>query len=264
MTRRRFSSGLFSAVLASSITLAACTGQVLEEEAAIGAAPLEAATFIPWASTLDRTPPISTDTSACDAQVDPTRSGTGIFSTIRAALDHARTNSLLGAGYVLCIFHNAAAYNEKFLINVGGSSTNPLIVRGIPDADGNLPQINGDGATDDDWDVHDDSYQGGVLRVIGTSSTAADHVVVENLKIFGARRGGLFYRIVNGSNVSDQYWAYEEVNKLQPALIKLKHANNVIIRNCELTDGSLAVNSHDTTSFVLLEGNRYYGPFEGR
>jgi VCBS repeat-containing protein len=54
---------------------------------------------------------------------------------------------LLAAGDVLEILARDEPYSEKFVLAVRGTAAAPVIIRGIPDADGNLPIFDGTNAT---------------------------------------------------------------------------------------------------------------------
>jgi hypothetical protein len=59
------------------------------------------------------------------------------YSSIRAALDQLRPGDLIW------IYARPQPNYEKFVINNKGTSALPIVIRGVPDDNGNLPIIDG-------------------------------------------------------------------------------------------------------------------------
>ena len=86
-------------------------------------------------------------------------------------------------------------YRVKWVLGVAGTKEQPIVVRGVPDAAGRRPVIEGEDAITPPRLV----YNGGVrsLLKIGASSVPADtmpeHLLIEDLEFQGAREGTLFF-----------------------------------------------------------------------
>ncbi|MFN7931489.1 MAG: putative Ig domain-containing protein [Blastocatellia bacterium] len=156
----------------------------------------------------------------------------------------------LQAGDTVLIYWRAAAYKEKWIINRQGQPNAPITVRGVPGPNGELPIIDGNGATTRTALNYWNESRG--LIKIGGSSIPADmmpqYIVVENLDVRSARSPYTF--ISSKGNVEN----YTD----NAAAILLEKGDNITIRNCVLSDSGngLFASSSDTvlSRNVLVDG----------
>ncbi len=160
----------------------------------------------------------------------------------------------LQAGDTVLIHWRAEPYKEKIAISRQGKPDAPITIRGVPGPKGELPVIDGDGATTrkhlNFWgDVR------GLIR-IGVAKDTPDkipqHIVIENLDIRNARPPFKF-TAEDGS---------EKVYVRRAAGIHIERGEDVTIRNCILHDcgNGIFISSGDdrATRDVLIEGNHIY------
>lgn len=157
----------------------------------------------------------------------------------------------LEAGDTVLIHWRAAPYKEKWVIGRSGTASAPITVRGVPGLAGQLPVIDGNGATTrpqlDYW-----NEVRNVIKV-GGSSVPADitpqYVVIENLDI---RSGRPPYTFVASNGTTRSY-------ANNAAAIQIEKGEHIIIRNCVLHDcgNGLFVSSSGTTVSrdILVEAN---------
>ncbi|MCU0231188.1 MAG: right-handed parallel beta-helix repeat-containing protein [Acidobacteria bacterium] len=142
-------------------------------------------------------------------------------------------------------------YREKFVIARQGTAAAPIVVSGVPGPAGQLPVLDGDGATTrlalDYW-----NEERGVIKVGGASippDTMPRWIVIEGLDVRGARPP---YGFSNDAGAASSYAA-------NAAPIYVEKAEHLVIRYCELHDGGngLFVASSGTTVSrdILIEGN---------
>jgi hypothetical protein len=160
----------------------------------------------------------------------------------------------LQPGDTVLIYWRATCYKEKWVICRQGTASQPILVRGIPNGNGELPVIDGNGATTpvtlDYW-----NQVRGIIKIGGASypeDTMPRHIVIENLDIRGAHPPYAF-TAANGS-------AQSYVNNA--AAIYVEKVENLTIRNCILHDagnGLFIGSSDDAVSRnILVEGNYIY------
>jgi hypothetical protein len=156
----------------------------------------------------------------------------------------------LQPGATVLIYYRSTPYKEKWVICRQGTATAPITVRGVPGPSGELPVVDGAGATTrlalDTW-----SETRGVIK-IGGASVPADltprFVTIENLDIRGARAPNTF---VDDAGAAQSYDA-------NASAVYVEKGENVTVRNCVMHDcgngffvaSSDAVASRD----VLVEG----------
>src|SRR5262245_2219463 len=98
----------------------------------------------------------------------------------------------LAAGDTVNIYWRATPYREKWVISRAGTTAQPITVRGIPDASGNLPVISGANATTR-LQLDYTNEQRGLLK-IGTASpdVLPKYIVIESLDLQSAKPGYTF------------------------------------------------------------------------
>ena len=162
----------------------------------------------------------------------------------------------LQPGDIVLIHWRPEPYKEKWVIARTGTMNAPLIIRGVPGPQGQLPVIDGAGAVTprnlDFW-----NQERGVIKVGGSSVPREDspasypsYVVIENLEVKGARAPTQFLSTTGGQA------GYE----FNAAGIYIERGRNITIRGCWLHDngnglfiGSDRVNP---TTDILIERNR--------
>lgn len=153
----------------------------------------------------------------------------------------------LAAGDTVLIHWRTNAYKEKWVICRVGTPAAPITVRGVPGPDGQLPVIDGNGATTraslDFW-----NQDRGVLKIGGasvpTDATPA-HIVIENLDICGARPP---FTYQSPTGTTGTYSA-------NAAAIYVEKGTNVAIRGCTLRDCGNGLFIAHATRNALVEGN---------
>src|SRR5450631_3688769 len=147
------------------------------------------------------------------------------------------------------VYHaRPAPYYEKWVLNRVGTAAAPITVRGVPDSDGLLPVIHGEGTTTraqlNYWNEERD-----ILK-IGGSNKPADgtpaYIVVENFRFRRAR--GAFA----GRNGASSY------NPNASGIFVEKGAH-ITVRNCVLEDNGNGLFVAAATSDMVIEGNYIFG-----
>jgi hypothetical protein len=162
-------------------------------------------------------------------------------------------NSLLPGDTVL-IYWRSAPYKEKWVICRQGTAAAPITVRGVANASGRRPVIDGNGAVTapglNYW-----SETRGVLKIGGAnipSDTTPKYIVIENLDIRGARSAYSF-RADDGST---------QAYSANASPIYLEKGENITIRNTLIHDGGngLFVASSDAlpSRNILVQRNYIY------
>jgi len=161
----------------------------------------------------------------------------------------------LQPGDIVLIHWRDTPYREKWVICRQGTAAAPITVRGVPNASGQRPVIDGSGATTaaglNYW-----SEERSVIK-IGGANVPADlmpqWIVVENLEIQNARPPHTF---TGDDGTSRQYTN-------NASTIFLEKGENITIRNNILHDAGngLFVASLDgaISRNILIEGNYIYG-----
>ncbi|MDP6040707.1 MAG: right-handed parallel beta-helix repeat-containing protein, partial [Candidatus Latescibacteria bacterium] len=155
----------------------------------------------------------------------------------------------LAPGDTIQIHARPEPYHEKWVICRQGTAENPIVVRGIPDANGTLPIIDGQNATTrvqlNYW-----NEPRGIIKIGGANvpaDTMPAHIIVENLDIRSGRPPYTFtgrYGVENYANNS--------------AAIFLEKGDHITIRNCILRDCGNGFFCASQSSNVLVEGCYIY------
>jgi parallel beta-helix repeat protein len=154
----------------------------------------------------------------------------------------------MGAGDLVLIHWRAQPYKEKWIIGALGTEQDPFIVRGVPNASGDLPVIDGrDATTRSQLNFWNEDR--GVIKFGdgNTPSTNPTWVIIENLDI---RSGRAPYQFTGRDGLS----TYTE----NCAAIYLAACSNITIRNCILRDSGNGLFSAHTASDITVEGCRIY------
>lgn len=160
----------------------------------------------------------------------------------------------LNAGDLVLIHWRATPYFEKWVLCRQGTAENPIIVRGVPDAGGQLPIIDGNGAITR-LALNYASEQRGIIK-IGSANIPADtmpkHIVIENLDIRGAHTPNTF------TDESGVVLAYSG----NASAIFIEKGENITVRNCIMHDCGngffVASSDVEASRNILVEGNSIY------
>jgi Right handed beta helix region len=152
----------------------------------------------------------------------------------------------LAAGDSVLIHARPAPYRDKWVICRVGTAGAPIVVRGIPDAGGALPVIDGDDAVTrtalNFWNENR-----GVIKIGGANNppdTMPAWIIVESLDIRGARPENTF----TGRNGLTAY-------ANNAASIYIEKGQNVVVRGCHLHGCSNGFFCASQTTNLLVEAN---------
>ncbi|QDT53705.1 hypothetical protein Pan44_17280 [Caulifigura coniformis] len=151
----------------------------------------------------------------------------------------------LQAGDLLAIHWRPDPYRVKWVLACRGTKDKPIVIRGIPGPEGQLPVIEADGAITgtglDYW-----SGQRGLIK-IGGSNIPPDvipaHIVIEGLEVRGARPGRNFFGRDGLQEYSDAASA-----------IYIEKGEHITIRSCRLHDCANGFFTAPESSEILVEG----------
>jgi hypothetical protein len=157
----------------------------------------------------------------------------------------------LQPGDTVLIHWRSTPYKEKWVICRRGTASAPITVRGVPGPSGELPVIDGNGATTrlalDYW-----SEQRGVIKIGGASvpaDTLPAYITIEKLDVRSARPP---YTFVDDSGASQSYVD-------SASAIYVEKGENITIRDCTIRDSGngLFVASSDAavSRDILVDGN---------
>lgn len=160
----------------------------------------------------------------------------------------------LQPGDTVLIHWRSTPYKEKFVLCRQGTQTAPITVRGVAGSGGELPVLDGNGATTRSvlnyW-----NQERGVIKVGGASNppdTLPKYITIENLDIRSARPP-FTYSAANGST---------QTYSTSASSIYVEKAENLVVRNCILRDsgnGFFVASSDELASRnILVEGNYIY------
>jgi hypothetical protein len=157
-------------------------------------------------------------------------------------------------GDTVLIHWRPTPYKEKWVVCRQGNPNAPITIRGVPGSNGELPVIDGSGATTRSslnfW-----NEVRGIVKIGGAnnpSDTMPRHITLENLDVRGARPP------YNFTAADGRSLTYAE----NAAPIYVEKGENITIRNCAIHDGGngLFVSSSDSqpSRDILIEGNYIY------
>jgi hypothetical protein len=155
----------------------------------------------------------------------------------------------LHGGDTVLIYYRSDPYREKWVVAVQATEQNPIVVRGVPGAGGELPVIDGENATTRSqlnfW-----NEARGVLKIGGANtpnSDSAGWVVIENLDIRSGRTPFQFTGRSGLTNYSDN-----------AASVYIENGQNVIIRNCILHNSGNGLFVSSASRNITIEGCSIY------
>ncbi|HSH94690.1 MAG TPA: right-handed parallel beta-helix repeat-containing protein, partial [Roseimicrobium sp.] len=155
----------------------------------------------------------------------------------------------LEAGDVVLIHWRAEPYREKWVICRKGTAAQPIIVRGVPGPNGELPVIDGrDAVTRKQLDYWSGSRS--ILKIGGAqvpADTMPEHILVERLEIRSGRPPYQF----KGRNGPQSY-------DKNASAIFLEKGEHIVIRGCVFRDCGNGFFSSFQSKDVLVEECRIF------
>jgi hypothetical protein len=211
----------------------------------------------PAAATANHTMPID-----CTA----TGNGTTYDITATANFDSVPWPTL-GAGDTVRIHNQGSPYYKQILLSTSGTTSQPIRICGVPDGNGNLPEINGANATaytgalfgTGSGDIQ--SLGGITFYTLGTAyyggANYPQNIIIEGLKLNGFNSGNTYTDLSTGSVTAYNSFA---------ACIRVQRGGNITIRGNDITgcgNGIFAETNNgvesEVTRNLLVEGNYIHG-----
>jgi len=185
----------------------------------------------------------------------------------------------IGPGTLVLIHARPTPYRDKWVLNVAATEANPVVVRGVPDSNGALPQIQGSGAVTRNG-INFWGEERSVIKIGGSNAPNNDepsHIFVECLDISGAREGNTYtgddgnshgyvgnaaaITIESGDHITLRSNAFHDCGNglfAASASLDVKVIGNHIFDNGNV-DSIYEHNSYTESEGILFEGN-HYGP----
>lgn len=199
--------------------------------------------------------------------VDCTAIGSGTTYEINSEADmDAVPWSMLGPGDTVRI-HAGTVYHKQILVSTSGTDSQPIRVCGVPDVNGNLPEINGANATAKvgtnfgtyPWSLQ--RYGGIIIYNYGASywggANYPKNIIIEGLKLTGFHPSNTFSDLSNG-NVTTAY-------SNGAACIRVQKGGNITLRGNDISSCgngyfTMANNGIESniTRNLLIEGNYFH------
>ncbi len=173
----------------------------------------------------------------------------------------------LQAGDTVNIYYRASPYRTKIGLRAQGTAQQPVTIRGILGQNGERPIVSGENATTPQGlaqaGFFSEQYDEGLAVFLIKRSSSDDYfldkpkyITIENLEIRGASE---LYTFTNSNNVVTNY-------EDGAAPIWVVVVDNLIVRNCELTDSgnglfilSKAGGANQVSHDILVEKNHIHG-----
>ncbi|OAI57697.1 hypothetical protein AYO47_07730 [Planctomyces sp. SCGC AG-212-M04] len=151
----------------------------------------------------------------------------------------------LEAGDVLAIHWRPEPYLAKWVLACRGTKEKPVVIRGVPGPEGQLPVIEANGAVTgtglDYW-----SGQRGIIKIGGSNNppdVMPSHIIIEGLELRGARPGRTFFGRDGVQEYSDAASA-----------IFIERGENITVRSCRMFDCANGFFTAADTKEILVEG----------
>ena len=165
----------------------------------------------------------------------------------------------LAAGDTVLIYWRATAYKEKWVIARQGSAAAPITIRGVANADGDLPVIDGNGAVTP-TNLNYWNEERSVIKIGGSSipsNTMPTYICIENLDVRSARPA---YSFTNDNGDPSSYSA-------NAAAIHIERGQHITIRNCTLRDSGnglfCGIDNGDTQDILIEKCSIYNNGIAG-
>ena len=170
--------------------------------------------------------------------------------------------SALGPGDTVRIFYRPTPYREKIIISTDGTEEEPIRVCGVAGPGGELPVLDGDGATNDPDDAlaygSHEPMEGLAMILLWNRDydLKVHNIIIDGLHIKNAKKPFTYTR-VNGAVDT-----YED----GAACIRVQAGDNIVIRNNELENCGNGIftmsqeyNEASLTRNILIERNYLHG-----
>jgi hypothetical protein len=161
----------------------------------------------------------------------------------------------LQPGDTVLIYWKPTAYKEKWVICRQGTANAPITVRGVPNEFGELPVVDGSGATTPQ-NLNFWSEQRGVIKIGGANipaDTMPKYITIENLEIKSAHPN---YQFTDDAGNTQTYTS-------AASSIYVEKGENITVRNCIMHDSAngffVASSDEEASRNILVEGNYIYG-----
>ncbi len=171
----------------------------------------------------------------------------------------------LTAGDTVAIHWRSTPYAEKIFLRAQGTQDNPVVIRGVPNSNGELPVITGENAVTSSQFIGYFSSQwtedlGLFLINRGPDDDYYDynprHIVIEYLELTGAKPSNTF---------TDQFGNIRHYNSFSSAIHALV-VDDLVVRHCKIYDNAQGIftNSNGETEGeisrnTLIEYNEIWG-----
>jgi len=127
----------------------------------------------------------------------------------------------LVAGDTVMVYYKPTPYYEKFLLAGVGTPTNPIVLMGIPDANGNMPILDGENAVSSTlFNFWNEDRQ--IIKV-GQSGNS-DYIIID----------GFVFRNANNLNTFTDKNGVQQSYNANACAIRPEECNNLLVRNCEV------------------------------
>ena len=160
----------------------------------------------------------------------------------------------LAAGDTVRIHARPTPYAEKLIVNATGTASAPIVIEGVPDAQGNLPILDGDRAIEapNEQGYQDDDR---FIIKVGDASTPSNPAGAAYLTIKSLHLRDASPSFTYSSNRSGSDQPYAE----NAAGIWLQHGSHLTIEGCEIENNANGIfaawGTNSPVSDVRIEGN---------
>jgi hypothetical protein len=147
----------------------------------------------------------------------------------------------LKAGDEIHVFYKPEPYVEKFLLYGQGTESEPIVLKGIPDENGNLPIIDGSQAvTHENVNCWNEDRQ--IIKVGQASDLLADYIVIEGFELKNANNTRTFF---DGKGNEKKYLD-------NACAIRIEYGRHITIRNCQIHSNGNGIQSGTTDNQMKL------------
>ncbi len=150
----------------------------------------------------------------------------------------------LHPGDSVLIHYRTEPYKEKWVICTKGTKNAPIVISGVPNGQGAMPIIDGNGAvTDSKFNYWNENR--GLVKIGGANKpkdTMPEYIILQNLDIKSARPG---YTFTGRDGVTDYI--------KNAAAVYIEKGEHIVIRNCRLRDCGNGLFAASKTKDLLVE-----------
>ncbi len=154
----------------------------------------------------------------------------------------------LQPGDILRVYAKAEPYREKFLLHGVGTPDKPILLLGVPDAAGNKPVLDGQGAVSGtakgNYFWNEDR---GIIKVGQYTPQKSDHIIIDGFELRNAQRNNTF---VDDTGVTRFYGS-------NAAGVFVEHGDHVTIRNCFIHDNGNGIQTTLVYNLLIEHAHIY-------